>query len=226
MSTTRHALRALLTAALAFAAVVWSAGPTGTPTATATVVATEAPAPAAEKAYPPAPCAHPEPHGQVQAVAWAEVARLHALGLPACDLVWSFSALPDGLWGIAYPTTDVDDRILIVIDPNPATYGDGFVEQDVRTTVRHEFGHALTYMLGFDDATLRETFDAELGGGHLSESSKLGFEASAEAIAEALTPEGEERTWFYDEVVDPQYVFAARYLLNTYWPQDFTHPDP
>ncbi|WP_194522329.1 hypothetical protein [Cellulosimicrobium sp. JZ28] len=165
------------------------------------------------KAWPAAPCAHPLPYDEVQAVVWDEVARLRGLGLPACDFVWSFGALPDGLWGLAYSTTDVDDRILVVIDPDPGAYGED-LEQDVRTTVRHEFGHALTYMLGFDDASLRATFDAELAGEHLDADTSLGFEASAEAIAQALTPPGQARTWFYDEHVDAEYVDAARCLLE------------
>ncbi|MBN0040260.1 hypothetical protein JN535_08795 [Cellulosimicrobium cellulans] len=195
--------------------ITWRADPIGDSTAmpTAAVADTHDPV---EKVHPPAPCAHPGPHDPVQGIAWDEIARLHSINLPVCDVIWSFGSLPDSLWGVTY--ADVGDELgrpLVVIEPSPAAYGDG-LEQDVRTTVRHEFGHALTGMLGLDDTTLRAMFDAELGGVHLGEHTEHGSEAAAEAIAEALTPKGEERTWFYDRHVDQASVMSAQDLLASF----------
>lgn len=169
---------------------------------------------ATAKAYPPAECAHPGPHDEVQAIGWDEVSRLASLGLPVCDVAWVFADPGADHWGYTFPYTDVDDRPLIIIDADPATYGTKLVEQDIRTTVRHEFGHAVVYLLGYPEYTLRAMFDAELTGKRVTEHTQPGLEASGDAIAQALTPAGQDRTWFYDEVVDADDVTAARALLD------------
>lgn len=147
----------------------------------------------------------------MQAIAWDEIGRLVALGLPACVVVWTFHAPPGGYWGYTYPVMDErNPRPLVLLEPDLARYSED-LDRDVRTTVRHEFGHALTHMLGLDDAELRVMFPGGLE--YVDEHTMPGFEASAEAIAQALTPQGQERAWFYDADVDAASVEAARELL-------------
>ncbi|MGN7703532.1 hypothetical protein [Cellulosimicrobium sp. 22601] len=176
-----------------------------------------------ETGYPPAPCVQHGEQSKAERIIWDEVSRLVAAGLPACELTWVLEPPYDGSWGIAYTAAEAEgDRPLIVIDPNVATYTDDLdpeertrvqLDTDVRTAVRHEFGHVLTYLLGYDDDELRDIFPAELEGANISESTRYGLEASAEAITQALTPPGEGRTWMYDKHVDDADVATARELL-------------
>src|SRR5690606_21518528 len=137
-------------------------------------------------AYPNASCAPAGELAEVEEIIWDEISRLVAEGLPACDVTWLLEPPYDGSWGIASTAEEAKaDRPLIVLDPNLDTYTDDLepeertptqLDTDVRTAVRHEFAHTLTYMLGYDDETLREMFPAELEGANLSESTRLGLE--------------------------------------------------
>jgi hypothetical protein len=174
---------------------------------------------AVEKVALPTPTVHHAPcnyadvldYGPVETIAWAEIDRLDSLGLPVCDVTWTFlDGGVDGYWGMAYDMVEGAD--LIVIDSDPEAYNS--LVADVRTTVRHEFSHTLTYALGLSDADLRATFTDVLE--YADENTNAGYEASADAIAEVLTPMDETRTWFYDEVVSPEAYTAAEALLANF----------
>jgi hypothetical protein len=139
---------------------------------------------------------------ELETIAWAEIARLEQLGLPVCETVWSFGPITEaGIWGLAYPQISLEDtRRLVVIETDLAEY-DGFeLTEAIRTTVRHEYGHIVTYLAG----------DITIDPAH---------EEAADAIAEALTPAGENRTIFYDETITADELAAAEALLAPYTAQ-------
>ncbi|MCB7135222.1 hypothetical protein [Cellulosimicrobium marinum] len=160
--------------------------------------------------------------GTHDAIAWAEIERLGKAGLPVCDVDWQL--VPDRdewwWWGWAAPSRGEGDLPTVWIVHDVAAYAedgedhvDGdLLEQHVRTTVRHELGHALTYMLGLDEISLERLFVADLEVTHPG--TRPWHEASAEALALALTPDDEQRTVFYDEDVPAQNSTVAVLVLN------------
>lgn len=169
-------------------------------------------------------CVPDDVAGVVNAIAWAEIERLGDRGLPVCDVEWRF--VPDRdkwwWWGYTVPASSPGERATVLLIEDAAAYAvpgeeaiDGdLLEQHVRTTVRHEFGHALTHLLELDDANLAALFPAEL---EISQDATgEGYEASAEAIAAALTPDDEERTVFYDEDVSAENVRMAELVLGAF----------
>lgn len=162
--------------------------------------------------------------GVVNEIAWAEVERLGDAGLPVCDVEWRFAADRDEWWWWGYAALalspgerpvvwNVEDAAAYAAEGEDAVDGE-LLEQHVRTTVRHELGHALTYLLDLDDDTLANLFPAELE--NTRHDTNAGTESSAEAIAEALTPADETRTWFYDEDVPEENLDAAELVLDAF----------
>src|SRR5665647_3683331 len=96
----------------------------------------------------------------VSIVAWTEIRDLRDLGLPVCDVTWGFYALDDPWWGLTYQ--DAAGAVSVQIEANDAEYAEYAEEVDpdaaIRSTVRHEFGHAIVYMAGLQEAELRAMF--------------------------------------------------------------------
>ncbi|MFD6093638.1 hypothetical protein ACFWGN_16090 [Oerskovia sp. NPDC060338] len=173
----------------------------------------------------PETCTPSGPLGAVEADAWEEIERLGSLGLPVCDAVWIFwrGEKIGNRTGVALVRhSDEDPRPAIWIDadidhhgaPNPDGVDADHLTAAVRSTVRHEFAHALTYLLGADDldgdaAALGALFPGALVG----DPALPGLEAAAEAIAEELTPADEVRVVYYDEEISPGNAANARAML-------------
>lgn len=216
-----HSRRRAVAAALVLVAPAALAG-----SATSAVRAPEA-APSFARYVPVSPgtsCVPDNVAGVVNGIAWEEIERLGDRGLPVCDVEWRF--VPDRdkwwWWGYTVPASSPGERATVLLIEDAAAYAvpgeeaiDGdLLEQHVRTTVRHEFGHALTHLLELDDANLAALFPAEL---EISQDATgEGYEASAEAIAAALTPDDEERTIFYDEDVSAENVRMAELVLGAF----------
>lgn len=175
----------------------------------------------------PATCTPDGPLGAVESDAWEEIERLGEMGLPVCDVVWTFWRGENGRpsTGWAYPRhSDEDPRpsvwIETDIDHHVEAGPDGVDAEDltlkVRSLVRHELGHALTYLLGPDPGTdetmMRDLFPGALEG----KPAHPGFEAAADAIAEELTPPGEERLTSYDVDISPGNTANARAMLDLF----------
>ena len=172
-------------------------------------------------------CTPSGPLGAVESDAWEELERLGSLGLPVCDVVWTFHrgavytgwdwtgwALPrfsdedprPGVWIEA----DIEDHVT----PGPQGVDADRLTQEVRSLVRHEFAHALTYLLGADEPDKDAAALLDLFPGRLeNDPTRPGFEAAAEAIAEELTPRDEVRVWYYDEEISPGNAAHAREML-------------
>lgn len=176
----------------------------------------------------PVTCAPDGPLGAVESDAWAEIERLGEMGLPVCDVVWVFWRGENGRSsaGWAYsrhsdedprPSVWIETDIDHHVDPGPDGVDAEELTQEVRSLVRHELGHALTYLLGADDlekdaAMLRDLFPGALEDGPVHP----GFEAAADAIAEELTPPGEERLSSYDVDISPGNAANARAMLDLF----------
>ncbi|MDF9878635.1 hypothetical protein [Cellulosimicrobium cellulans] len=152
-------------------------------------------------------CVPDDVAGVVNGIAWAEIERLGEAGLPVCDVAWSFVAdrAEWWWWGVADVDREAGEAPHVWIVEDVAAYADegedavdgDLLEQHVRTTVRHELGHALGALLRIDVETIDDMVTVDL---EREEPGVLaGPEAFAEAIAVALTPADETRTWFYDE---------------------------
>ncbi|WP_139122945.1 hypothetical protein [Cellulosimicrobium cellulans] len=148
----------------------------------------------------------------MEGIAWDEIGRLHALGYPVCDVVWAFASPGKGRHvGCAYEHFhDEDPRPFIVLEPNLDMWPDQ-LDTAVRSLVRHEFGHALIYMAGIDEAQVGTMFDSALD---LEPEGNRAHEAAAEAISHLLTPEGVPRWWCYDKYIVPKNQDAAERILD------------
>lgn len=176
----------------------------------------------------PATCTPPGPFGAVESDAWAEIERLGEMGLPVCDVVWIFWRGDDGTasMGKAFSRhSDEDPRPAVWIEtdiehhvtPGPEGVDAEELAHAVQGLVRHEFGHALTYLLGVDDVEQDEAMLRELFPGELEvDARRPGAEAAAEAIAAQLTPpeERNDRWWFYDQDISPGNGANARAMLK------------
>jgi hypothetical protein len=162
--------------------------------------------------------------GVVNGIAWAEIERLGEAGLPVCDVEWRFVAERDEWWwwGFADAAVAPGEVPDVWIVEDVAAYADqgedavdgDLLEQHVRTTVRHELGHALGALLDLDDENLADLVVVELEREE-PETTPV-REAFAEAITVALTPADETRTVFYDEDVPEENVRAAELVLDAF----------
>ncbi|MCB7135221.1 hypothetical protein [Cellulosimicrobium marinum] len=127
-----------------------------------------------------------------------------------CDVEWPFVPSSDdwAYWGtVMEAAPEWGNRPKVWIANDVAAYATGgdasvdyeLLEQHIQTTVRHELGHILNQLLDLDDAYLKAVFGAQFD--YTEPDTNLGYETSAEAIAVALTPPAESRTWFYEEDV-------------------------
>src|SRR5665647_11848 len=146
----------------------------------------------------------------VSVVAWTEIRGLRDLGLPVCDVTWGFYAL-DAWWGMSYQ--DASGEVFIQIEANDAEYADsGDPDLAIRSVVRHEFGHAIVYEAGLQEAELRATFTDLLSW--TDESTEPGNEVAATAIAAVLAAERNDEQWsVYVENVSAASIGAAEALV-------------
>lgn len=77
-----------------------------------------------------------------------------------------------------------------------------------------ELGHGLDALLGLSEDDLRDLVVVELD--RERPTLRPAREAFAEAVTVALTPDGEERTWFYDEHVPGENVRAAELVVEAF----------
>ncbi|WP_194521993.1 hypothetical protein [Cellulosimicrobium sp. JZ28] len=169
-------------------------------------------------------CVPKDVAGVVNAIAWAEIERLGEAGLPVCDVEWRFVADRDEWWWWGFADADVApgevpdvwivQDVAAYADEGAAEVDGGQLEQHVRTTVRHELGHALGALLDLNDENLADLVVVELEQ-EGPETTPV-REAFAEAIALALTPADENRTVFYDEDVPEENVRAAELVLRAF----------
>jgi len=138
----------------------------------------------------------------VEAIARDELASIDALGYPTELTTWDFrEEFVNDNGGTAWSSGDGVGHTTIVVSTDAdayAKYGPD-VEVSVRSTVRHEFGHALTYWLfpqGAEDPLSR--ICSTVSDQSLTTEAPAG-ECAAEAISELLTEQrGDERVRFYD----------------------------
>lgn len=220
MSRWGHARRRALCAALLLAVPATLVGSTASADQPATL-----PSPRFAAYSPVTPgtsCVPDDVAGVVNAIAWEEIERLGTRGLPVCDVRWRF--VPDGVgwwWGFADATVRPGEAPRVWLVEDVAAYGDDgdavdgeLLEQHVRTTVRHELGHVLDALLGLSEDDLRDLVVVELD--RERPTLRPAREAFAEAVTVALTPDGEERTWFYDEHVPEENVRAAELVVEAF----------
>jgi hypothetical protein len=131
-----------------------------------------------------------EPAYSVQEIAVPLIDELTA-AYPNIVVTWAFGEKKDGWWGTTYCYPN--SPIVIVLDTQTQNYANATdslgqttsFEQNVRTTVRHEFGHALICAAGM--------------GGEAQEYR----ERIADAIAQVMSSDnGELRTVFYVQSKD------------------------
>lgn len=117
-------------------------------------------------------------------LAWQEIGELRNLGLPVCDVAWQFGDIADDRWWGWSESTDTGTVITIEVDLDEYPGPDR--DLAVRSTVRHEFGHALAYAAGYvyGSGDLDAIFTDELLWS--VESTDRGHEAAAEAISVVL----------------------------------------
>ncbi|MFD6030141.1 hypothetical protein ACFWE5_05470 [Cellulosimicrobium funkei] len=219
MSRWGHARRRALCAALLLAVPATLVGSTASADLPATV-----PPPRFAAYSPVTPgtsCVPDDVPGVVNAIAWEEIERLGARGLPVCDVRWRFVPGGVGWWGFADAVVRPGEAPRVWIVEDVAAYGDDgdavdgeLLEQHVRTTVRHELGHVLDALLGLSEDDLRDLVVVELD--RERPTLRPAREAFAEAVTVALTPDGEERTWFYDEHVPEENVRGAELVIEAF----------
>lgn len=91
----------------------------------------------------------------VEAIARDEIAALDALGYPTELATWEFlDDYTNSAGGTATTNGDLEGHSVVRMSTDPDVYTQFSVEPEeaVRSTVRHEFGHALTYWLYPDGA--------------------------------------------------------------------------
>lgn len=155
-----------------------------------------------------------EPATDVEAIALDEIAAIDALGYPT-ELA-TFEFLPEftNRVGGTAVTDQVDDGTSLVrMSLDPAAY-EQFgpdVEVSVRSTVRHELGHAWTFWLypqGAEEPLSRicsSVSESSIASG------KPGNECAAEAVSEILTEQrGDERVPFYKLSLSQESIDALR----------------
>lgn len=77
-----------------------------------------------------------------------------------------------------------------------------------------ELGHVRDALLGLSEDDLRDLVVVELD--RERPTLRPAREAFAEAVTVALTPDGEGRTWFYDEHVPEENVRAAELVIEAF----------
>jgi len=150
----------------------------------------------------------------VSVIAWTEIRDLRDLGLPVCDVTWGFYVLDDPWWGLTYQ--DATGAVSVQIEANDAEYAEYADKIDpgaaIRSVVRHEFGHAIVYGAGLQEAELRATFTDPLF--RYEETVTPGNEAAADAIAAVLAAaSGDEQYRMYVEDVSAASTRAAEALV-------------
>jgi hypothetical protein len=122
----------------------------------------------------------------VEAIAWQEIGELRNLGLPVCDVIWKFQDLPDPrMRGMARSTPSITvvtmEIDLSELPPEPIR------DPKIRSTVRHELGHAILRAAGYVSGTgdLDAIFTDPLESPF--ETTDRGHEAGAEAILVVLS---------------------------------------
>lgn len=152
----------------------------------------------------------------VSLIAWTEIRDLRDLGLPVCDVTWGVLALVDPWWGLA--SQDATGTVFIQIEADDAEYAERADEVDldvaIRSIVRHEFGHAIVYMAGLQEAELRATFTEPMFRD--AETLRPGNEAAADAVAAVLAAARDDEQYrMYVEKVSPASLKAAESLVLT-----------
>ena len=218
MSRWGHARRRALCAALLLTVPATLVGSTASADLPATVpslrFATYSPV------TPGTSCVPDDVAGVVNAIAWEEIERLGERGLPVCDVRWRFVPGGVGWWGFpaAPGRPGAPPGVWSGGAGAPSGHDDAvegeLLEQHVRTTVRHELGHVLDALLGLSEDDLRDLVVVELD--RERPTLRPAREAFAEAVTVALTPDGEGRTWFYDEHVPEENVRAAELVIEAF----------
>lgn len=159
---------------------------------------------AAPEPVPTTPTA--DPVIDVEAIARDEIAALAALGYPADDLSfvsWEYvNGLTNDNGGTAfamYPRNGLPT--VIRLNSEVAAYGEyGGPEVGVRSTVRHEFGHAVVYAYGYssdseDEIAIRRNLCSDKPNVEPA-NTRWGHECIAEAISDVLSAERGEAPRF------------------------------
>jgi hypothetical protein len=145
-----------------------------------------------------APTAEPV---DVEDVARAEIAAIEAAGYPTELAQWVFDDHFENQWGgTAATSQQADLTSIITLDVNPDAYlqYDDDIAASIRSTVRHEFGHALTFYIyptGANAASQPWCTDTT----EASEDTKVPYsECAAEAISAVLAEDAADtRVAFY-----------------------------
>lgn len=98
----------------------------------------------------PAPTVTASPTIDVEAIARDEIAAIDALGYPTELVTWDFrDDFENANGGTAWSSGDLEGFTTITVSTAAEEYRkySDDLEAAVRSTVRHEFGHALTYWL-------------------------------------------------------------------------------
>lgn len=166
---------------------------------------------------------HSEQAVDVEAVARDEIAAIDALGYPTELATWDFQP---GFTGTAggtaqadYPAASEPTRIHVDTDADDYEQYGPNIEVSVRSTVRHEFGHAIVYSLGYTSSV-----DAEIALRKMCpdpavrepENTRWGHECMAEAISELLTVarDGERIEFYGGTDLSRQSIESARRILE------------
>lgn len=164
----------------------------------------------------------------VEAVARDEIAALGELGYPTGLATWSFVddfvGSSGGTAQASYPAPGDPTAITVNSDATDFEQYGSSVETAVRSTVRHEFGHALVYAAGYgssvDDELALRTLCPDRAERE-PDNTRWGHECMAEAISEILTNERQDsRVEFYGGTELSAYSLgSAREIVSAVTPE-------
>lgn len=154
----------------------------------------------------------------VEAVARDEIAALDELGYPTQIATWAFAdEYTNSAGGTA--STSGDRRgysaVVMSLDADAYSQFSPDIEAAVRSTVRHEFGHALTYWLypSGAEGPMAEACPSVSTG--TLKTGAPGGECSAEVVSELLARErGDERVRFYKLALSDESISAIAPILD------------
>ncbi len=159
-----------------------------------------------------------EPAIDVEAIARDEIAAIDALGYPTELATWDFrDEFVNDNGGTAWASGDTEGHTTVVVSTNAESYRQfsDDIEAAIRSTVRHEFGHALMYWLfpnGAEEPLSKICLSVSTGS---IQSGGPANECAAEVVSAILAGQrGDDQVPFYKLTISDRSYESTSLLVS------------